>query len=85
MRTYKDSYGKFGGQQEFLSFGPHFGHQYSHVWIDFRGIHDAFNREKGFDYFENSRRASYAQREYARQNPMRWRGSQPCWRGWAWN
>jgi hypothetical protein len=74
MRTYKDSYGKFGGQQEFLSFGPHFGHQYSHVWIDFRGIHDAFNREKGFDYFENSRRASYAQREYARQNPMRWRG-----------
>lgn len=74
MRTYKDSYGKFGGQQEFLSFGPHFGHQFSHVWIDFRGIQDAFNREKGFDYFENSRRASYAQREYARQNPMRWRG-----------
>lgn len=74
MRTYKDSYGKFGGQQEFLSFGPHFGHQYSHVWIDFRGIRDAFNREKGFDYFENSRRASYAQREYARQNPLRWRG-----------
>lgn len=74
MRTYKDSYGKFGEQQEFLSFGPHFGHQYSHVWIDFRGIYDAFNREKGFDYFENSRRASYAQREYARQNPMRWRG-----------
>lgn len=74
MRTYKDSYGKFGGQQEFLSFGPHFGHQFSHIWIDFRGIHDAFNRDKGFDYFENSRRASYAQREYARQNPMRWRG-----------
>jgi hypothetical protein len=73
MRTYKDTYGKFGGQ-EFLSFGPHFGHQYSHVWIDFRGIMDDFNREKGFDYFENSRRASYAQRAYARDNPMRWRG-----------
>ncbi|WP_161814906.1 glucoamylase family protein [Steroidobacter agaridevorans] len=73
MRTYKDTYGKFSGQ-EFLSFGPHFGHQYSHVWIDFRGIMDAWNREKGYDYFENSRRASYAQREYARQNPMRWRG-----------
>jgi hypothetical protein len=73
MRTYKDYYGKFGGQ-EFLSFGPHFGHQYSHVWIDFRGIMDDFNREKGFDYFENSRRASYAQRAYARENPMRWRG-----------
>lgn len=73
MRTYKKTYGEFYGQ-EFLSFGPQFGHQYSHVWIDFRGIMDAFNREKGFDYFENSRRASYAQREYARQNPMRWRG-----------
>lgn len=73
MRTYKDMYGKFSGQ-EFLSFGPHFGHQYSHIWIDFRGIMDEFNRAKGFDYFENSRRASYAQREYARQNPMRWRG-----------
>lgn len=73
MKTYDRTYGKFSGQ-EFLSFGPHFGHQYSHVWIDFRGIMDEFNREKGFDYFENSRRASYAQREYARQNPMRWRG-----------
>lgn len=73
MSTYNKSYGKFSGQ-EFLSFGPHFGHQYSHVWIDFRGIMDAWNREKGYDYFENSRRASYAQREYARQNPMRWRG-----------
>lgn len=71
--TYDRTYGKFSGQ-EFLAFGPHFGHQYSHVWIDFRGIMDEFNREKGFDYFENSRRASYAQREYARQNPMRWRG-----------
>jgi hypothetical protein len=73
MSTYKDTYGKFDGQ-EFLSFGPQFGHQYSHVWIDFRGIMDAWNREKGYDYFENSRRAAYAQREYARTNPMRWRG-----------
>ena len=73
MRTYKDTYGEFSGQ-EFLSFGPLFGHQYSHVWIDFRGIHDEFNRQEGFDYFENSRRAAYAQREYARQNPLRWRG-----------
>ena len=72
-KTYKDSWGKFSGQ-EFLAFGPMFGHQYSHVWIDFRGIQDDFMREKGIDYFENSRRAAYAQREYARRNPMRWRG-----------
>lgn len=71
--TYDDYWGKFSGQ-EFLSFGPMFGHQYSHVWIDFRGIQDEFMRRKGIDYFENSRRAAYAQREYARQNPMRWRG-----------
>ncbi len=73
MKTYKHSWGKFNGQ-EFLSFGPHFGHQYSHVFIDFRGIQDAFMREKGIDYFENSRRATYAQRNYATENPMRWRG-----------
>lgn len=72
-KTYDDSWGTFSGQ-EFLAFGPMFGHQYSHVWIDFRGIQDRYMREKGIDYFENSRRAAYAQREYARSNPMRWRG-----------
>jgi hypothetical protein len=70
---YKDHWGKFEGQ-EFLSFGPMFGHQYSHVWIDFRGIQDAYMHDKGMDYFENSRRAAYAQRQYAKKNPMRWRG-----------
>jgi hypothetical protein len=73
LATYKGSWGTFSGQQ-FLSFGPMFGHQYSHVWIDFRGIQDEFMREKGMDYFENSRRAAYAHREYSLQNPMRWRG-----------
>ena len=73
LATYKNSWGTFSGQ-EFLSFGPMFGHQYSHVWIDFRGIQDEFMREKGIDYFENSRRAAYAHREYSVQNPMRWRG-----------
>lgn len=73
LQTYKYSWGTFSGQ-EFLSFGPQFGHQYSHVWIDFRGIQDEFMRGKGIDYFENSRRATYAQRWYATENPMRWRG-----------
>jgi len=52
---------------------PLFGHQYSHVWIDFRGIQDAYMRQHGFDYFENSRRATYAQRAYAIANPMSWK------------
>ena len=59
--------------EEFVSFGPLFGHQFSHCWIDFRGIHDTYMRSKGIDYFENSRRATYAQRAYAVANPRRYR------------
>jgi hypothetical protein len=57
-----------------LVFAPLFGHQYSHVWIDFRGIKDHYMREKGIDYFENSRRATVWQREYAIRNPHGWKG-----------
>jgi hypothetical protein len=55
---------------EHVAFGPLFGHQYSHVWIDFRGIRDAYMRGKGIDYFENSRRATLSQRAYAIANPL---------------
>lgn len=58
---------------EFISFAPLFGHQYSHCWIDFRDIRDRFMRERGIDYFENSRRATISQRLYAIDNPGRWR------------
>ena len=68
------------GLQRHLAFAPHFGHQYSHIWIDFRGIRDAPMRAAAFDYFENSRRATYAQRAYAMANPMQWRGySRDIW------
>ena len=70
-RSYERDWGVFQGQ-EYLSFAPHFGHQYSHVWIDFRGIRDAYMAERGIDYFENSRRATYAQRAYAIENPKKW-------------
>jgi len=72
-RSYNDDWGVFQNQ-EYLAFGPMFGHQYSHVWIDFRGIQDDFMRQRGMDYFENSRRATLAQREYAMANPMKWKG-----------
>lgn len=49
--------------------GPLFVHQFSHAWIDMRGIRDHFMREKRSDYFENSRRAVYIQREYGKLNP----------------
>ncbi len=59
---------------EFISFGPLFGHQYSHCWIDFRGIQDSYVRSRGIDYFENSRRATASQRSYAISNPAGFAG-----------
>ena len=58
--------------QAFVVFPPLFGHQYSHIWIDFRGLRDAYMRDKDLDYFENSRRATLANRAYAIDNPMGW-------------
>jgi hypothetical protein len=55
---------------EHLYAGPLFIHQMSHLWLDFRGIHDEFNRKTGIDYFENSRRATYVQRQYGIENPQ---------------
>jgi hypothetical protein len=70
---YDATWGEFQGQTH-LGFAPLFGHQYSHVWIDFRGIRDDYMRRHDLDYFENSRRATMAQREYAIHNPMQWTG-----------
>lgn len=71
--TYDQSWGTWHGQ-EHLTFPPLFGHQYSHAWIDFRGIRDAYMRGRDLDYFENSRRATYANRAYAIANPKGWAG-----------
>jgi hypothetical protein len=59
--------------QSHVNFAPLFGHQYSHIFIDFRGIQDAYMRGRGIDYFENSRRATLAQRAYAMDNPGKFR------------
>ncbi|HEX7070325.1 MAG TPA: glucoamylase family protein [Rhodothermales bacterium] len=68
---------------EHVNFAPLFGHQYSHVWIDFRGIQDAYMRGRGIDYFENSRRATLSQREYGQDNPSGFRDySENIW-GWT--
>jgi hypothetical protein len=60
--------------QEHINFGPLFGHQYSHLFIDFKGIQDEYTLGKGIDYFENSRRATIANRSYAIANPAGWTG-----------
>ena len=65
---------------EFLYAGPLFTHQLSHVWIDFRGIRDAFMRDYDLDYFENSRRATLIQQQYAIRNPRRFTHyNEWCW------
>jgi hypothetical protein len=54
---------------EYIHAGPLFIHQMSHLWLDFQGIQDDLNRKYKIDYFENSRRATYIQQQYAIKNP----------------
>lgn len=71
--AYERAWSTFNGTQA-LQFPSLFGHQYSNCWVDFRGIKDAYMRKRNIDYFDNSRRAAYAQRAYAVLNPKRWIG-----------
>lgn len=65
---------------EYVYAGPLFTHQLSHVWVDFRKIQDEYMRGRGIDYFENSRRATYVQQQYAIHNPLQFRGyGRCCW------
>ena len=61
-------------------FPPLFGHQFSQAFIDFRGLADQYMKEKGIDYFQNSRRATEVQQQYAIENPHGWVGyGSNCW------
>jgi len=71
--TYAPQWQTFHGQT-YLHFAPLFGHQYTHCWVDFRGLTEPALGAHGIDYFENSRRATLAQRSYAIDNPMGWAG-----------
>ena len=65
---------------EYIYSGPLFTHQLSHIWIDFKGIRDAYMRTRDLDYFENTRRATQVQRQYAIRNPMQFEGyGENCW------
>jgi hypothetical protein len=63
--TWATNYG-----QAFVPFPPLFGHQYSHCWIDFRHTADAYMNSHASTYFQNSRRATLAQRAYCVANPL---------------
>ncbi len=47
---------------QFVSGGPLFTHQFSHAWVDFR--HQKDGDPSYLDYFENSRIATYAHRDF---------------------
>jgi len=65
---------------DYLYAGSFFTHQLSHIWIDFRGIQDGFMRDRGIDYFENTRRATHVQQRYAIDNPLKFNGyGRNCW------
>lgn len=65
---------------EFLFANSLFIHQFSHIWIDFRNIQDAYMRKKGIDYFENTRRATHIQQEHALHNPSGFKEyGECCW------
>ncbi len=58
--------------QEYVDFAPLFGHQYSQMYIDFKGIQDDYMRAKGIDYFENSKRATLTNKAYCLANPKKY-------------
>jgi len=60
--------------ESFVQFPPLFGHEYSHCWIDFRHIADAYMNSESSSYFENSRRAALAQQSYCIADPSGWAG-----------
>ena len=72
-------WGSFMGYEQ-VNFSPLFGHQYSHLWVDFRDIQDPYMKERGIDYFENSRRATLSQKAYgkAREFPKNIWGLTAC-------
>ncbi len=66
--------------KSFLYAGPLFTHHFPQTWIDFRGLQDEFMREHKSDYFENTRRAAFIQREYAMENKRGFSGyGANCW------
>lgn len=52
-----------------VQFGPLFGHQYSQMFVNYKGIQDAYMRNAGSTYFKNAQNATLAQIDYAEHNP----------------
>jgi hypothetical protein len=59
--------------ESFVTFPPLFGHEYSHCWVDFRHVGDAYMNAESSTYFENSHRAALAQQAYCIADPLGWK------------
>lgn len=55
--------------QAYVQFPSMYVHVFSHCWVDFRHIADAYMTNKSSTYFENSRRAALDQWSYCIANP----------------
>lgn len=60
------------GQYRFVGSAPLFVHQYSHAFVDFRGVRDAGG--SGVDWFENSSLATRAHRQFCADLAVRFPG-----------
>lgn len=58
---------RYAGRAYFAGASPLFIHQYSHAFVDFRGLRD----RRGIDYHENSVRATLAHREFFQRRVLR--------------
>jgi hypothetical protein len=58
-KAWKRNVGEYSGHKTFAC-GPLFTHQYSQMFIDFRGSKDSL----GFDYFDSAREATLADRDF---------------------
>lgn len=59
----KRDWREYGGYRYMAAVSPLFIHQYSHAWVDFRNKRERY-KKFNVDYFENSVKATYAQRQF---------------------
>jgi hypothetical protein len=61
--AWKRDWQEYGGYKYLAAVSPLFIHQYSHAWIDFRNKRERY-KNFNVDYFENSVKATRAQRQF---------------------
>lgn len=81
--TYDLTWGKNGGSMDHVGYFSLATHQIPNLWHDLRGLADPYMKSKGLTYYENARRATLNEREYAIQNPMNFADYEKDIWGWT--